>query len=268
MHTSPGLVPTVNYDTPSLASLLGSVGPLSRDITDAALMVQVMAGPDGRDYCCAQSDPPDFFEFLNSGVEGVRLAWTDDLGFASTYAQSESARVIEAVREAAFGLASIGATVEAVDTIWPDFWPAFLASFPVAMMPGLNLIPPPSGADWQASLEVRQASWQASRRLFEEYDLMLCPTSQLLPWTVEKWDAAWTRDSSTFAGGDFAPVYTSHTMMFNFLGIPALSVPCGFVDGLPVGLQIVGPQGSEPRIFQVAKAFMDAFAVAGRPPST
>jgi aspartyl-tRNA(Asn)/glutamyl-tRNA(Gln) amidotransferase subunit A len=57
----------------------------------------------------------------------------------------------------------------------------------------------------------------------------------------------------------FAPHYTSHTHMFNWLGFPAINVPAGFIDGLPIGLQIVGPPRSEAKIFRVAHAFLKAF---------
>jgi aspartyl-tRNA(Asn)/glutamyl-tRNA(Gln) amidotransferase subunit A len=53
--------------------------------------------------------------------------------------------------------------------------------------------------------------------------------------------------------------------MFNWLGMPAASVPCGHIDGLPIGLQIVGPPHSEPLIFRAAAAFSKAFPRPERP---
>ena len=98
-----------------------------------------------------------------------------------------------------------------------------------------------------------------------DHDLLLSPTSQLVARTVEDWDASWTTNTKTFPHGTFAPTYTSHTHMFNWIGWPAVSVPCGFVDGLPVGLQLIGKPGSEALIFRVAEAFQKGFPHAERP---
>jgi amidase/aspartyl-tRNA(Asn)/glutamyl-tRNA(Gln) amidotransferase subunit A len=76
---------------------------------------------------------------------------------------------------------------------------------------------------------------------------------------MDEWDRRWMREGTSFPYGSFGPTYTSHTTMFNWLCFPAVSVPCGFVDGLPVGLHIVGPPCSEDRILRAARAFQKAF---------
>jgi aspartyl-tRNA(Asn)/glutamyl-tRNA(Gln) amidotransferase subunit A len=266
LHSTPGLIPSVNYALPSLSSMMGSHGPLSRDVLDAALVLQAIAGPDGRDFGCFDDEPPDYVAALDEPLDGVRLAWTDDYGFAGRYAQPESERVIAVAREAATRLGAAGVQLRTTELVWEDFWPHFLAAFPVAMLPGMTLMPPPAPAAWESSLLARQANWQTFRRLFADCDVVLSPTSQLLPWTVDDWEAAWITGDD-FVGGTFAPVYCSHTMMFNWLGMPAVSVPCGFVDGLPVGLQIAGPSGSEARVLQVAKAFLATTPIDRHPSS-
>jgi aspartyl-tRNA(Asn)/glutamyl-tRNA(Gln) amidotransferase subunit A len=60
--------------------------------------------------------------------------------------------------------------------------------------------------------------------------------------------------------------FAIYTAMFNWLALPAVSVGCGFLDGLPVGLQIVGPPGSDPKILRLAHAFRQAFPQDQRPP--
>ena len=93
LHTTRGLVPHLDYEKPTMM-LTASYGPLARDARDAAIVTRVIGGPDGRDYVCIQDDTPDCLAPLDSGVEGMRLAWTDDFGFASRYAGADSARIV------------------------------------------------------------------------------------------------------------------------------------------------------------------------------
>jgi aspartyl-tRNA(Asn)/glutamyl-tRNA(Gln) amidotransferase subunit A len=84
--------------------------------------------------------------------------------------------------------------------------------------------------------------------------------------TMEDWAAWWGGNGPVpFPHGTFAPHYTSHTHMFNWLGFPAVSLPCGFVDGLPIGLQVVGWPGSEASILRFAQAFLRSHPREERP---
>lgn len=265
VHPTAGLIPTINYDSPTLPPLTVSIGPLCRDVKDAAITLQVMAGPDGRDFTCIQAQPGDYLTDLDVGVEGMRFAWTDDYGFAKMYAQGESAGVIAAVRGAAMGFNSLGASVEPTTEVWEDFWPGYLTSnylFGVTNMP----VPRPPEDEWANALDTRQRNWERFRAVLGQSDLLLSATSQILPRTVEEWDAGWVTDGAKYTHGTFAPTYTSHTHMFNWLGFPAVSVPCGFIDGLPIALQIVGLPGSEAKIFRASAAFQKAFPRDERPP--
>ena len=103
-------------------------------------------------------------------------------------------------------------------------------------------------------------------KVFETHDLLLSPTIDFVAPTLEAWDAAWTSDGAEWPHGFFAPVYTHNTHFYNWLGWPAVSVPCGFVDGLPIGLQISAPPWREAQIFRAAHAFMQAFPRNERPP--
>ena len=128
-------------------------------------------------------------------------------------------------------------------------------------------MPKPEREQWAAALDSRQRNWRAFKTLFETHDLLISPTSQLLPAKMEDWAARWAgKGPVPFPHQTFAPHYTSHTHMFNWLGFPAVSVPAGFVDGLPVGLQIVGPPGAEAKILRLAQAFLTAFPRPERPP--
>ena len=220
---------------------------------------------DGRDYFSLIDEPDDYLADIHGGVEGMRFAWSDDLGFASMYAMEESPRVIAAIREAAFGFAQIGAEVEPTDEAWDDFYDGFMLINRAFGSGGRGTGDKPSDAEYWTSMESRGRNVDKFDRLFETYDVLLTPTAQLLAREVEDWNDCWTGDGSRFAHGNFAGTYTSHVMLFNWLSMPAFSVPCGFVDGLPVGLQIVGKPGTEAKMLRIAQAFEQAFPRPERP---
>jgi Asp-tRNA(Asn)/Glu-tRNA(Gln) amidotransferase A subunit family amidase len=116
-------------------------------------------------------------------------------------------------------------------------------------------------------MESRGRNVDKFTKLFDSYDVLLTPTSQLTARPIEDWNDCWTGDGTRFAHDNFAPVYTSNVMLFNWLSMPAFSVPAGFVDGLPVGLQIVGKPGTEAKMFRIARAFQQAFPRDERPPT-
>jgi Asp-tRNA(Asn)/Glu-tRNA(Gln) amidotransferase A subunit family amidase len=272
LHTTRGLIPHIDYEKPTML-LTASYGPLARDVRDVAMFTRAIAGPDGRDYVCLQDDTPDCAAALDTGVEGTRLAWTDDFGFASRYAGPQSRQIIELVRKAAAGLGTLGARLETTDEVWQDRAPETTASWnaePAAyeVMVGINLtpLPPPDYDAYRAQAEARARNWMRFRDFFRRYDVILSATAQRTAPTVSEWDAAWSTDGPSFPGGSFAPAYCSHTMIFNWLGFPAVSVPCGFFDGLPIGLQIASWPGREDKVLRVAYAFQQAFPRDERPP--
>ncbi|HEY3943272.1 MAG TPA: amidase family protein [Acidimicrobiales bacterium] len=262
---TPGRIPWIHPASPTLA-MTASTGPMCLDVVDGALATQAMAGPDGRDFFSLIDQPEDYLAHIHDGVEGLRFAWSDDLGYASMYAMEESPRVIAAIREAAQGFARLGATVETTDQSWDDFYEGFMFINRAFGSGGQGTGEMPSPAEYWSAMATRGRNVERFNALFEDFDVLLTPTSQLLARDVEDWNRCWTGDQSGFAHGTFAPVYTSHVMLFNWLAMPAFSVPCGFVDGLPVGLQIVGKPGNETTMFKVAQAFQKAFPRTERPP--
>src|SRR3546814_12720327 len=99
VHPTEGLVPVANYDPPKPA-FTTSVGPLARDVRDAATVLQALAGPDGRDFIAQPNDPADYLAELDSGVQDMRFAWTDDFGYADMYAMPDSTAIIAKIRAA------------------------------------------------------------------------------------------------------------------------------------------------------------------------
>jgi len=117
VHPTRGSVPYVDYFHPG-HMLTVTIGPLAREVRDAALVAQAMAGPDGRDFVSVQAEPGDYLAGLDAGVAGLRLAWTDDFGYAGMYALEESPRVIAAIREAAQGFVWIPDEIPRFREMW------------------------------------------------------------------------------------------------------------------------------------------------------
>ncbi len=258
-HPTVGRIPTVNYERPRL-NLSGTIGPLTRDARDAAIVMQVMAGPDARDFVGIREPAPNYLKDLETPVSGMRFAWTDDYGYGPMYAVKDTPRVGAVAKAAALGFGKLGAVVESTKEKWEDFYPGLSVTqqlFPLgAPLPGQTA----PGADAiQKALELRARNYDHFYALLSKYDLLLSPTAQFTAYKMEDWAAAWTTDTKKYPHGTFAPTYTVYTHMFNWLGLPAISVPCGFVDGLPVGLQIVGLPDREPLIFRAAAAFLKNF---------
>ena len=95
--------------------------------------------------------------------------------------------------------------------------------------------------------------------------MLLAPTAQLTARKVEDWNAAWTTDGERYTHGTFAGTYVSHAMLLNWCSCRRSACRAGFVDGLPVGLQIIGRPGTDAMMFRIAQAFQQAFPRDERP---
>ncbi|MGD9792021.1 MAG: amidase [Acidimicrobiia bacterium] len=262
---TPGRIPWIHPAAPTI-ELTASTGPMCRHVMDAALMTQAMAGFDGRDVFSLRDEPDDYLATINQDIDGMRFAWSDDLGYASMYALEESPRVIAQIRESAFRFRELGVTVEPTSERFDDFFPGFMMMNRVFGSGGRGLGEKATDQEYWESMESRKRNIDVLDRIFAHHDVLLTPTSQLLARTVEDWDAAWTgADGRQYPHGTFAGNYVSHVQLFNWLAVPAFSIPAGFVDGLPVGLQMIGRPGSDAKMFRIAQAFQRAFWNDERP---
>jgi len=250
---------------PSGAWSLSHIGPMTRTVADAALMLQVAAGPDERDQTSLPAAPVDYVKALAGGVKGLRVAWSADLGFADVV----DPEVRDLCAKGASAFREVGCRVEAVDPGWPsplDCWSQLFGGGIATRLapyldrkseidPGLYRIiettlknPPTKYV--QAWFD-RLAWWEHPRRLFEKYDLLLTPTIACPPFAIGL-------DNPTEIAGKSVPPYAwiPFTFPFNMTGQPAASVPCGFTkDGLPVGLQIAGRRFDDATVLRASAAF-------------
>ena len=265
---SQGRVPRYGgYGRPA-ANQFSQSGPMSRTVRDAALLLQVLAGPDSRDPTSMREQPPDFMADLDAGVRGWRLAWSADLGYAPV-----DPEVVRITGEAARLFETLGATVEeptlAIEDPFPAFWDIFataaytsyghllddhrdrLTDYGLRSLEhGAYL----SGADLnRAQLRVDQLQRQMED-FFDGCDLLLTPTMAVPAFPIEQ-------RPSVIGGREVEPFwgYLPFTFPINMTGQTAASVPCGFsAEGMPIGLHIIGPRGAEARVLKASAAFEQA----------
>ena len=251
---------------PSPAWSLSHVGPMTRTVTDAALMMNACAGPDERDQYSLPAAQTDYVAALRGTLKGLRVAWSPDLGFA----RAVDPEVRRATEAAARGFRELGCRVDAVKLEWPspkDPWQAifcggiaarlapFVAARRADIDEGLAAIVD-EALTWGPTRYVqawidRLAWYDHVRRLFETHDLLLTPTTACPAFAVGL-DNATEIDGTKLDAYDWIPF----TFPFNMTGHPAASVPCGFTrDGLPIGLQIVGRRFDDAGVLRAARAF-------------
>ena len=252
------------------------VGPMTRTVADAALMLQVMAGPHPWDHTSVESQPADYPNLLDRDLSGLKIAYSPTLGHARV-----DPDVAALVEEAVKTFESMGCTIEQPPTpfgpdgpelirfLWSAHEQAFaghLEQWEDQMDPGLvACIRNGMGHSMEDYLDMRArklAYVEQIHRFFQEWDLLLTPAvsvaafpaDQLQPdgWPHHVWD--WV-------------MWAEFSYPFNFSGNPAASAPCGFTaEGLPVGVQIVGPRFDDLGVLQAAAAFEKAKPWADKRP--
>jgi aspartyl-tRNA(Asn)/glutamyl-tRNA(Gln) amidotransferase subunit A len=228
------------------------IGPITRTVTDAALLLNVIAAPDVRDWTSLPSDGRDWTANLNDGVKGLRIAYSRTLGYLKV-----DPGIAAIVDRAVARLTELGAIVEPVDPGFANPAPILdaLAAERAARLrrdvgeAGLALLDPGIRASFEKAerhtlTEVVEANRLRGelavlmRRFHQRYDLLVTPvTSHPVPYV---------------GSAPEAPFLSP----FNLTQQPAASVPAGFdVNGLPVGLHIVGAQYSDALVLRAARAF-------------
>ena len=242
---------------------LSHAGPMTRTVTDAALMLTVISEPDTRDWFTLPYDESDYREGLEDGVTGLRIAFSPALGYA-TVEPEIAARVAEAAKL----FETLGAKVEQTDPGFADpsdiFCPHWYAgaayaarnytSEQMAMLdPGLRQIIAQGRAlellDYMAAVDKRSGLGVHMKKFHETYDLLLTPTMPLAAF-----DAG--RELPASSDAERWMSWTPFSFPFNLTQQPAATVPCGFTTGgLPAGLQIVGRMHDDKTVLRAARAF-------------
>jgi aspartyl-tRNA(Asn)/glutamyl-tRNA(Gln) amidotransferase subunit A len=260
-----GLKPTyarVPQWPPSPFGLLAHAGPMARTVGDTALLLDVLAEPDPREWA-ALPPPASSYTVLEEGLRGVRIAFSPDLGHVEVV--PEIATVVEA---AVAALEDLGADVERVDPGFEDpraafdvLWSAGASRAVAALAPeqrehldpGLSALAERGARLAAAELleaEAERARLGASMgRFHADWDLLVTPMLPIAAFAAE-------RDVPEGAPDPHWPGWTPFTYPFNITQQPALTVPCGLTaERLPIGLQIVGARHAERLVLRAGRAY-------------
>ncbi|ATL27988.1 amidase [Streptomyces formicae] len=255
---------------------LAHVGPMTRDAADAALMMEVITGPDARDWSQLGPVAGSFRTGVGGGVRGLRVAYSPSFGGQVAVRPGVAA----AVRRAVESLAAQGAYVEETD---PDFsdpveafhtlWFSGAARVVQHLSPAQRELLDPglreicgrgarySALDYLAAVDTRMDLGRRMGRFHSTYDLLVTPT---LPITAFEAGVEVPKGS----GHRRWTGWTPFTYPFNLTQQPAATVPCGLdEDGLPVGVQIVGARHADTVVLRAAHALYEAGAGGIAPPT-
>jgi len=275
-----GLKPSlgrVPYYPPSPAGLLSHVGPMTRTVADAALLLDVIAGPDDRDRFTLPAAGLSYLKAVQAAaregesraLRGVRLAWSANLGYAPVDPEVAAITATAAERFAELGCAveardpGFADPLEAITVLFFSGEGAFLNAQPESWRelvdPGLVAAVDETShftaRDFARATFAGNAVWEAMRRLMAEFDALLTPAVAVPAFPLGAEGPAEVAGQPVKRLG-----WTPFSFPFNMTGQPAATIPVGFTrGGLPVGLQIVGQRHDDAGVLRLAAAYEAAF---------
>ncbi len=285
-----GLKPTYGrvsrYGLVAFASSLDQIGPLTQDVTDCALLLNAIAGHDKRDSTSVPEPVPDYTQCLKTDLKGLRLGIPKEY-----YVEGMQPEVAAAMKSAIKKLEELGAIIEEVslphtpyvlavyyiiapseasanlarydgvkygysyrgDTMWESMEKTrengFGPEVKRRIMIGTYALSAGYYDAWYLKAQkVRTLIRREFDAVFEKCDALITPTSPTVPFKIgEKTD-------------DPLAMYLSDicTLPINIAGVPAISIPAGFADGLPIGMQIISKHFREETLLRVAYAYEQA----------
>jgi aspartyl-tRNA(Asn)/glutamyl-tRNA(Gln) amidotransferase subunit A len=286
-----GLKPTYGrvsrYGLVAFASSLDQIGPLTQDVTDSALMLNAISGYDSRDSTSVPQPVPDYTQCLTTDLKGLRLGVPKEY-----FVKGMQPGVLQTLQAAVRKLEELGAEVD-WEVSLPHTPYALAVYYIIAPSEASANLSRYNGVKygfsyegetmWESMEKTREFGFgpEVKRRImigtyclsagyydawylkaqkvrtlirrefdqaFEKYDALITPTSPTVPFKIgEKID-------------DPLQMYLSDvcTIPINIAGVPGISIPSGFVDGLPVGMQIIGKHFGEETMFRIAYAYEQA----------
>jgi aspartyl-tRNA(Asn)/glutamyl-tRNA(Gln) amidotransferase subunit A len=252
-------------------SPFGSVahlGPHAMSVADVALMMNTITAPDARDWTALPFDPVDYTASLHQGLKGLRVAYSPTLG----YAKNVHPDIAAAVEKAALYLKQLGAYVEQTDPgiedpldITTGLW--FAGAYQVwrTLNPSQQALTDPDFAaqvalgerlDVNAIHQLNQRRGLLGshlRQFMQRFDLILTPSTAVPAFQARPAGHS-PMDSAAMLG------WTPFSYPFNLSQQPAISLPCGLTrEGLPMGMQLVGPMFGDALVLRAAKALESCY---------
>ena len=267
LRPSPGRVP--NFPSKTGWGPISGSGPMARNVSDCALFLSAIAGPDSRVPISITEPGSTFMQSLERDFSGTNIAWSEDMGGLPI--DPRTTQVINSQRSV---FSDIGCIINDSE---PDFrdanevfliwrgWGREITSGDLLrnnrgqlketmiwdIEQGVNLTGPEVG--WAEAR--RMELFQRMHEFMEKHEFLICPVSQRPPFDVKQ---RWVTEINGEKMENFI-AWMKSCYYITATGHPAVSVPCGFTDeGLPVGIQIVGRYRDDFGVLQLAKAFEDA----------
>lgn len=246
---------------PSAFGTVAHVGPITRSVCDAAAMLNILAQPDARDWYALPPQNTDYLAGISDGIKDLKIAYSPTLGYVDV-----DEEVAASVDEAVKALTALGAHVDVVDpgfkcpqNIYHTLWfsgavkrtemlndeqkEALDPELQAIIAEGLHY----TLSDYMEAIHQRSELGSHMRQFHKTYDLLVTPT---LP--IPAFEAGLECLPHQKRWTDWA----AFNYPFNLTQQPACSVPCGLTrNGLPIGLQIVGPMFADKLVLRAAYAF-------------
>jgi amidase len=274
LRPSPGRVPELPSRDPW--NPLAVLGPIARDVADAALLLRAMSGPDPRAPLSLQDPPETFDAHLRSNLAGLRIAWSRSLGDLPV--EPEVTAVLE-TRPAT--LTAMGCEVEDVEPDLRDADEAFEVLRALGFVQAFADLLRTREADlketvvWNTrvglaltaeqiarAIALQGEAFETMRELLERYAPLALPVAQVTPFPVE---VEWPREITGIEMGSYLEWMRSCSRI-TVTAHPAISMPAGFTaDGLPVGLQLLRIAAAFEEAVGLAPAVLDRPVLAARP---
>jgi aspartyl-tRNA(Asn)/glutamyl-tRNA(Gln) amidotransferase subunit A len=240
---------------------LDHVGPMTRTVGDAAVVLQAIAGYDPAETASVQMPVPDYSAALNSKVSTLRVGVVRDFFFEGLQPEVEAAitDALSVLKQLTAGLKetkiAVSADLSVLRAEAYAYHAEFMAKTPELYQPWtlerLRTGTDVTTRDYIRGLREISELRRSTQRVFESVDVLVTPTAPTPPRTI-------LEASADLPTRNVAPDLRN-TTPFDRNGLPTISIPCGLTTtGLPIGLQISGPMGGEAIVLQLAHAYEQA----------